>query len=404
MTVSRLTLRVVSVSLTLVLVAVLANTLRGQTPVAEVGDRIPMNGLAADQAGFALWNTAAGATEAERTGHPTPWTSCAVSAPHYFATRNYADIDDGSNAGLHATDAPQGFPGLAATLAENGFTLSQMSFGWTAQSLGDDMEGTDWAFDETTGVETRHYRGGELVVGLRNDRLVGGRMPPSTVRITYNDLDNCGDDTMTIVTDPMVPADQSSAGSIGTQAVAAALLADLDGNGLTFGFDPVRATDGTFAANGRTGTFFETSSGNAVVSPTCSCPIGIHDGDDTHDWTLTWPDETLPANGPIRLKVVAVTMARAVQSAGMLTVTVFDDRAGRRHDPRRRVPGGARDGERIRRALHPASDDLPVHGAPHRRGPALSFRDDTRPSATRTERPAIVAGPEPGLGDRGRGR
>ena len=62
----------------------------------------------------------------------------------------------------------------------------------------------------------------------------------------------------------------------------------------------------------------------------CSCPIGIADVDDTHDWTLFWPEATLPADGPVRLKVVAETLASTQETApppGMVTVTVFDESA-----------------------------------------------------------------------------
>ena len=57
----------------LVVVVVAAVWVRGQTPTAaNLGDRIPFEGLAANNTGLAFWNAGPDAGEPETLGHPTP--------------------------------------------------------------------------------------------------------------------------------------------------------------------------------------------------------------------------------------------------------------------------------------------------------------------------------------------
>ena len=111
------------------------------------------------------------------------------------------------------------------------------------------------------------------------------------------------------------------------QAVAAALIDDLSGHGLRVLMESLSGPTGTIASAGRTGAFLDAASARAEVAAVCSCPIGIFETDDTHDWTMVWTEDTLPEDGPLRLKVVAETLASnrpTDQPLGVLTVTVFD--------------------------------------------------------------------------------
>ena len=320
----------VFISLAVGLAALGIADLHGQmTAGASVGDRIPLEGLAAANAGLAFWNTGPDAGEPAQLGHATPWTPCSASAPYYLATRDYDDLDPASNGGFHGMGAIRGLPGVSDALATNGFTARSISGGWSAQSLGDDVEGIDWTFDAATGVETRYYRGGGFGLQLNGESVVGGPMAPTTVRIDYQELNNCGDDGMTVSSETVTPLDRSTNSSPPVQAVAAALLADLAGHGLNVVIESVGATAEAISANGRTGAFFDATSGGLEVDAVCSCALGIAEADDTHDWTLRWPDATLPENGPVRLKVVAETVDGSATETppGRLTVTVFDESA-----------------------------------------------------------------------------
>ena len=328
--------------------AVAAGLLRAQTPeptAASLGDRIPLVGLAADGRGVALWNTGVGAPETEKTGHLTPWTSCSTAAPYYLATRDHSTLDAVSTAGFIGVPPIAGLGGFADALAANGFTTADIAVGWSVQSLGGDVEGADWSFDDATGVETRFYTGGVVTLSLRGEPLARGNIPTTTVTTTYNDRADCDDDLVALATGVVLLANDAvttaaaSVSSEPVQAVVAALIASLDGNGVSFGFDALSATGQAITESGRTGVFLEAADGRAEVAPPCSCAVGLHDEDNTHDWTLLWPETALPANGPVRLKLDAVIPPpdpdgsdgpsddEPAPDPGRVTLTVFDDSA-----------------------------------------------------------------------------
>ena len=315
----------------LALAGTAAVQLQGQstTNSASLGDRVPLTGLAANQHGLALWNAAAGAAETARDGHSTPWTTCSTAAPYYLATRDHSTIDVGSTAGFRGAPVIEGLPEFLSALTVNGFATTDLTIGWTPQTLGDDVEGDDWLFDQTSGVETRYYTGGQMTVQLRGEPLASGPMPTTTLTTSYNVLSDCADDTVTLSTGVLLLANSATTSSAPVQAVAAALVSDLADNGLRLVSDALVSTGPTIGASGRTGAFLEAATGRLEVDAPCSCDIGIHDTDLTHDWTLMWPEAALPTNGALQLKVVAVTpaLASATPGPGRITVTIFDDSA-----------------------------------------------------------------------------
>ena len=317
--------RIILAPLLLVAIA-LGPNLSGQvTTAARVGDGIPLRGLAANHYGLVLWNTGPGAAEPAMTGHTTTWTPCSVSAPYYVATRDHADIDVAATHGFRATPSISGLPAVTQALSTNGFRTADLTLSWTTQSLGADREGFEWFFDSATNVETRDYTGGEFTLQLNGDPLIGGPMPRTTVRIDYNVLTDCSDNDISVETTAAVPANRSMSSAAEVQAVAAAFLDDLAGLGLTFEFATLQPTAQPLSANGRTGAFYEASDGAIEVDAPCSCAIGIYEADDTHEWTLRWTEATVPADGPVRLKMVATTLAPSAGPAGTLTATFFDE-------------------------------------------------------------------------------
>ena len=333
-----------------VLAASPTRPLQGQTPppaTAALGDQIPLRGLDVDRGGVVLWNAGVGAPEPQKTGHATPWTTCSTSAPYYLATRDFSDLDPTSSAGFHGLPLVQGLPGLTAALTVGGFLATDLTVSWFTQALGADQEDADWFFDPVTNVETRYYSGGTFAIKLRGELLVGGRLPATTVTIAYNNLSDCSDDVMSAKIAAVIPDDRTGASrapnAAAIRAVAAALLSDLSGHGIAFALDSLQPASSPLTATGRAGSFFEVSSGHIEVDAVCSCAIGIHETDDTHEWELRWPDPTLPLDGPVRLKVVASTPAPSTPPPsttsgganaenpaappGFLAVTVFDESA-----------------------------------------------------------------------------
>lgn len=333
--------RAVIAVIAVVLAAVAARQLRGQTPSeppASIGDAIPLTARAADQHGLALWNNVDGALEAMKTAHDTSWTSCSTSAHYYLATRNHSTLDAASTAGLRAAPVIDGLDGLTDALATNGFATTDVTVGWSTQFLGADIEGDDWLFDATTRVERRYYTGGLLTLELSGEPLATAAMARTTLTITYNDLADCTDDIVALSTGVVLLENGAATSSAPVQAVATALVDDLAGNGLTFTIAALTPTEVALDGSGRSGVFLEAASGRAEVSAPCSCDLGIHEDDATHDWTLVWSGDTLPTNGPLQLKVVAVTRPESddtsdgdpvedAASPGRVTLTVFDDSA-----------------------------------------------------------------------------
>ena len=314
-----------------VLAAVVAARMHGQTPPqpAAAGDTVPLTGLAANQLGIGLWNAADSAPETTRSGHDTAWTLCSTSAPYYLATRDHSTLDATSSAGFRASPVINGLAGFSNALAANGFATTDLTVGWSAQTLGDDVEGADWRFDDTAGVETRSYTGGGVTLQLRGEPLASGPMAETTLTTTYNDLNDCGDDTVSLSTGVIILENAASTSAPQVQTVATALVDSLDGNGVRLGVDALQATGQSITASGRTGTFLEAATGRLDVAAPCSCSIGIHDADGVHEWTLFWPEAALPGNGPLQLILSAVTQPALGDQAqaGMVTLTVFDDSA-----------------------------------------------------------------------------
>jgi hypothetical protein len=280
-----------------------------------------LEGLEADGEGAAAWNAAT-------IGHGLPWTPCGLVAYYYMASRDFEDIDAASTAGMHGLGFV-GFAGLDAALTAGGYAAGDLTVSWGPQDLGGDVDGVDWM--QAGGVETRYYTGGTFEIKLGGEALVGGAMPRSTMTIDYVDVNNCLDDAISAVTDPGTAVDQSAGSSAPVQAAAAAFLADLGGNEMSFQFTSLQpAIQVELSGGGRSGAFFTMPNASITVEPVapepsdaCSCIIGVFEADSTHDWSLVWTGASSPAAGEAVLKVVATSVNPA--ETGSIVVNITDD-------------------------------------------------------------------------------
>ncbi len=297
------------------------------TSAASVGDRIPIQGLSSDGDGIAVWNTSPDAPEPEQSGHQTSWTSCSAFAPYYLASADFGTPDGMVPAGLRAAPMIEGMAELAMALSTNGFTERDLTMSFGPQTLGADRESHEWTYDPETGIEQRYYAGGTFILSLQGEPLVGGAMPRTTLHVAYNAIDDCMDDEVSGGTETVRPENRSSESSEAVQEVADALLTDVAEHGLRVVFESVRAVREPVTEAGRTVQVFELQSGRLEVADGCSCALGIFESDDTHRWDLRWVGPNMPADGPVRLKVVATAMDAQEGAASSLVVTAFDESA-----------------------------------------------------------------------------
>ena len=136
-------------------------------------------------------------------------------------------MDPGAAVGLRARSPLDGLLAFAEALTANGLSVADVTLSFGVQSLGADREGLEWTYDAATNVESRYYSGGDFILTVDGESLVGGRMPRTTLRIRYNDLANCTDDEISLTTDTIRPENRSGGSSEATQAAAVALLSDL---------------------------------------------------------------------------------------------------------------------------------------------------------------------------------
>ncbi len=297
------------------------------TSAASVGDQIPIQGLDSNGDGIAVWNTGADAPEPEKSGHQTSWTSCSAFAPYYLASADFGTPDAMAPAGLRGAPMVEGMSELAMALSSNGFTERDLTMSFGPQTLGADREGHEWMYDPETGIERRYYAGGTFTLTLKGEPLIGGFMPRTTLAIAYNALGNCTDDEVSGGAETVRPENRSSESSQAAQQVADALLTDLGENGLRFVFESVRSAGEPVTDAGRTVQVFDVQSGHMEVADGCSCAVGIFEADDTHDWDLRWGSPSMPADEPVRLKVVATAMDSQEGAGSSIVVTAFDESA-----------------------------------------------------------------------------
>ncbi|MCD4729939.1 MAG: right-handed parallel beta-helix repeat-containing protein, partial [Bacteroidales bacterium] len=209
--------------------------------------QIPIQGLAGDHEGFAVWDADGSGPEPEGYGHPIPWGW--GTARYYSASKDYDGIDPDPDAAFcHFLDNITGFPLFLQALADNGFTPGQVKVKLGLLSVKDDIEGEDWFT-----IDTMHYYNryaAYYFIELNGEPMIS----------SYMNYMNCFvksiDDFWQGIGNFSSPFDASTNSSPEVQDVAAAFLADMDGQELRFIFENVIST-GPFGGSGRVnGTLF----------------------------------------------------------------------------------------------------------------------------------------------------
>lgn len=235
----------------------------GWRSLLSSSSQIPFTGLAANGQGALAWNTFAGAPEPAREGHvyDVPgFPGVTFGSFYYLASRDYGGIDPNSPGAIQA-EAIQGFPNLAAALAQHGYTPSDIKVKFGLTSLGDDIQGQDWFL--TNENEFRYYQGGDIVFQLNGENLIGGSIPEFFLRVELSDLPNNPFPTYTGGIKNVVPSDLSSNSSAAAQQVAQALLTDLAGQSLNFQYLSLSFSgEEAFFDSGRLGILYEANAGN----------------------------------------------------------------------------------------------------------------------------------------------
>lgn len=232
-------------------------------PLFAQNEFIPFQSLEASHKGTAAWNSDGSGSESAKTGHTLTWLPATAYAYYYIASRDYSLIDaDPNAAALAGTGTISGFPTFVAALASNGFSVTDITMKYSIQTLGNDTQGVDWTYTAGTTTETRIYKGGNWVIYLNGQQIVGGASPNMNMTIIYNDLSNYSDDQISGVSDFVIPNNLSASSPATVQTCAVAFLNDVGNYGIRYNFASLQpAIQTVFAGAGRTGAFFIAQNG-----------------------------------------------------------------------------------------------------------------------------------------------
>jgi len=213
--------------------------------------QIPIQGLAVDHEGIAVWDADGTGPEPAATGHPIPWGW--GNAPYYAASRDYDDIDPDPGAALcHFLDSITGFPLFVQALSNNGFLPGQVKVKCGLCTQKDDIEGEDWFNFDTMHFYNRYDM--YYYIELNGEPMTTGYI--KNIASYIPSTSNIGQ-TKTSFTQPV---DASANSSDEVKAVATAFLADMNGQELRFNISKV--VTGFFNENGRDGAFVDIVSGD----------------------------------------------------------------------------------------------------------------------------------------------
>lgn len=159
------------------------------------------------------------------TGGIIPFTAEVIGSDGFARPdhRNVYSILSGTLQG--GTGEITGFPNLRTALANNGYSIDELTGEWNSNLTGSSYQGDN--------LETRRYNG-DLDLKLRGEDLVGGSSLSIIMDLEYLKMFTL--DKVTGVTDFWIPQDRSAGSSSGVQEVAQALLTDIGDQGIRFNF------------------------------------------------------------------------------------------------------------------------------------------------------------------------
>ncbi len=213
--------------------------------------QIPIQGLANDQEGIALWNADGTGPEPAGYGHSFQPIG---SVGYYTASRDYDGIDPDPEAALcHFLDDIIGFPLFMQALYDNGFSPGQVKVKTDLFELKDDVEGEDWFT-----INNEHYY--NRYDGYYFIELNGEPMVTVYTNYIFSSISSTGD-TSQLETSFSQPVNTSANSSDEVKEVATAFLNDMNGQELRF-----IVTDKVFTGsfpyiNGRLGGYVDIVSG-----------------------------------------------------------------------------------------------------------------------------------------------
>jgi hypothetical protein len=216
--------------------------------------QIPLQGLAVDHEGSAVWDADGSGPDPAGYGHIHPFGYGSVR--YYSASRDYKDIDPDPGASLcHFLDGISGFPLFEQSLVDHGFSAGQVKVKINRSDVNGDVEGEDWFTFIDQHVFNRYDA--DFLVELDGEPMISGY--GNYYMTSYKEGSG---DTWKVTSSFCNPCDASASSSPQVQDVAQAFLEDMDGEMLRFVLEDVRSTGVFFSGNGRVdGLFFEIYSG-----------------------------------------------------------------------------------------------------------------------------------------------
>jgi hypothetical protein len=204
---------------------------------------IPIQGLAKNHQGYAVWNADGTGPEPSMTGHN--------NTPYYQASRDYDNLDSDPNAALCSfLKNSNGFTNFYLQLAYRGYKPGQVRIKTNAQNMDEDIMGEDWVI--LNGIHRFNYYNSSAIIELDGNPLLG--FIEDTTKFLYKS------GTLYATSSACIVYDARGDDSYVMRAITQAFLKDLGLRQLQVEMEAMKAP-GTFIGSGRVGSFCEITSG-----------------------------------------------------------------------------------------------------------------------------------------------
>ncbi|MDX9907040.1 MAG: right-handed parallel beta-helix repeat-containing protein [Bacteroidales bacterium] len=213
---------------------------------------LPYIGLSAQHQGMAGWN-------ADGTG-PEPYGDGHGAQRYYVGSRDYGDIDPDPNAAFgHFLPDMKGFLNFELQLAYRNFTSDQVVIKQGLSSLGDDIQGLDWGYENGTDYWCNYYDI-DYILELDDELIIKGLIDTSHSWQNTSPLYWWCDPTLDL------PRNASASSSSDAQIIAAAFMKDLENRKMINDVQEMTYATGTFSGDGRyDGGFFNIETARLVA-------------------------------------------------------------------------------------------------------------------------------------------